>query len=187
MALIRSLARLFVLTPTLAVLPVFSQVTTYTNRVDPPIEGAKDMAARLKIAEVLVDNTTVWRSNINFLASKVPGCLWAPPFAGRVSEKLREMAIERVQHVPAETLWPVILKLPSFPALKADMTKNLASQNTVATLTRATELLRDPTASQFVVNWLGAQNRLFAFGCGMPLVQVDAILEREFMMWSITP
>jgi hypothetical protein len=166
---------------------LMAQVTTYTNRVDPPILSAEDMSERLKFAAPLSENALFWKSQIEMLGQKIPGCLWQAPFARQITQQQREIAIERVQHVDGERLWPVFSKLPSFPALKARVQKDLASQNTSATLAKANELLKDPTTAKFVNSWLRQSAWLFAFGCDSFSQNDEARLQREFIVWALTP
>lgn len=166
---------------------LMAQVTTYTNRVDPPILSAEDMRERLKFAAPLSENVVFWKSQIEMLGRKIPGCLWEAPFARQVTEQQREIAIDRVQHVDGERLWPVFSKLPSFPVLKARVQKDLASQNTSATLAKANELLQDPVTARFVRSWLHQSAWLFAFGCDRFPQNDEARLQREFIVWALTP
>jgi hypothetical protein len=164
-----------------------AQVTTYTNRVDPPILSAEDMRERLKFAAPLSENALFWKWQIQKLGAKIPGCLWQAPYARQITQQQREIAIERVQHVDGDRLWPVFSKLPSFPVLKARVQKDLASQNTSATLAKANELLQDPVTAMFVHSWLNQSAWLFAFGCESLPQNDEARLQREFIVWALTP
>ncbi|WP_188710185.1 hypothetical protein [Polaromonas eurypsychrophila] len=183
---ILSLITLLVLTAFVST-GLLAQVTTYTNRVDPPILSAEDMRERLKFAAPLSGNSIFWKSQIEMLGQKIPSCLWQAPFARQITQQQREMAIDRVQHVDGDTLWPVFSKLPSFPALKARVQKDLASQNTPATLAKANELLKDPVTAEFVHSWLHRSAWLFAFGCGPFTPNDETRLQHEFIVWAITP